>query len=119
VALSCGDVPFYEELALGDGFFRAAFQSDYFVRRAGAAHFEYRLSLSRDLLKVSVYDELLIFEALDETRQREAQRFGTSLGIGLHLLILDAFQANLYLGVGVLSDGAFDIGVGLAVQQAF
>ncbi|MBK6684412.1 MAG: hypothetical protein IPG45_08050 [Deltaproteobacteria bacterium] len=118
-ALSFGDVPFYEELALGDGFFRAAFQSDYFVRRAGAAHFEYRLSLSRDLLKVSVYDELLIFEALDETRQREAQRFGTSLGIGLHLLILDAFQANLYLGVGVLSDGAFDIGVGLAVQQAF
>lgn len=117
--LSFGDVPFYEELALGDGFFRATFQSDAFVRRAGAAHLEYRLSLSRDLLKVSVFDELVVFEALDAARVREARRFGDSLGIGLHLLLLDAFQANLYLGTGFLSDGSFDVGLGLTVQQAF
>ncbi len=114
-----GDVPFYNEVAVGDGFLRAAFLADYFFRKGSVARLEYRVSLSRDLIKISVFNDAMVFRELNLAREPVATRFADNLGIGLHFLIADLFQLDLYTGVGLTSDRKLDVGVSLDLKQAF
>lgn len=114
-----GDVPFFDEVAMGDGYLRAAFGAEIFMRKVAAAGLEYRISLHRDVLKLGLFSDTAVFEDLDGARNPAGVRVVNNTGVGLHLLLLDAFQVSNYLGVGLTSDRRFDVGFGLQVQQAF
>ncbi len=106
-----GDVPFYDERSLGDPFLRTTF-SRLYVKKAGAVHLEYRLSLSRDIFKISLYDDFAVYHD-------EKVRVVDELGLGLHLLVIDTFQLSAFLGGGLNSMKELDVGVGLEAKQAF
>jgi hypothetical protein len=111
-ALLLGEVPFYEEVSLGSDFLRGTF-SDMYLQKVAALHFEYRLSLSRDVFKIGFYDDVAVFD------QEGDARFADALGIGIHVLLLDTFQLSGYVGIGISSPGEFDVGFGVEVKQAF
>ena len=111
--------PFYSEVPMGEGFLRSAFQGEVFARRVGSVNLEYRLSLSRDLLKFSLFNDVAVYDALDELRDSQGLAVIDNFGLGLHVLLLDAFQADAYVGVGIRDDGATDFGVSLSVAQAY
>jgi hypothetical protein len=114
-----GAVPFYEEASIGDGFLRSGFGTQLYVRRALAAAVEYRLSLSRDTLKVSAFNDLALYQALDAVRAPVELRLADTFGAGVHVLLFDAFQINTYLGLTVDQALGLDLGVKAELVRAF
>ncbi|MEM7675747.1 MAG: hypothetical protein AAF449_07050 [Myxococcota bacterium] len=118
-ALLLEDVPFYDEVALGDGFVRVGYTGDFFTRKAASLSAEYRLSLTRDAFKISFFNDVAVFEELDANRSSVGAQVANSLGMGLHFLILNTFQFNFYAGVGFVPKLDPLPGVSLQVKQAF
>ena len=114
-----GNVPFYSEIPMGEGFLRSAFQGTVFARQLAAINLEYRFSLSRDTLKLGLFNDVAVYEELDELREGRGAAAINNAGVGLHILLLDAFQVNGYLGVGLRTDGETDFGFSVDVTQAF
>ena len=118
-ALLLGDVPFYDEVALGDGFVRLGYSGDFFTRQAASLTTEYRLSLNRDAFKISLFNDAAIFQELRPDRSAKGLQFTDSVGLGVHFLVLTTFQVNFYGGVGFVPGLSPQPGVSLKVRQAF
>ena len=118
-ALLTGDVPFYDEVALGDGFVRLGYGGDFFIRRAASFNIEYRLSLVRESFKLSIFNDAAIFAELGPDRETTGLQFSDSVGLGLHFLVLTTFQVNFYGGAGFVPGLKPVPGVSLQVTQAF
>ncbi|MGF1509502.1 MAG: hypothetical protein ACFB9M_08370 [Myxococcota bacterium] len=128
-----GDVPFFNEVAFGDGFFRAAFLDELYTTRVVTGKIEYRFSISRDVFKLSIFNDVGVFEELDlfddpefagfPLRSRLGPRFVEAPGVGLHALVLDVFQVDLYTGAGFVfgtGDGVdADVDISLSIAQVF
>lgn len=112
-------VPFPNEEVIGGVHLRNAF-SNLYVHRAASASFEYRFSLTRDIIKLSVFNDAAVFgEVHRENGFAEVLRVGDSFGPGLNLLFQGMFQIDLYYGVGVMSAGKFDHGFSIGIQKVF
>lgn len=114
-----GEVPFYNELSINDGFLRSGFGTELFIRRAAATQVEYRLSLSRDDLKLAVFDDFVLYQKLDALRDSVGFRVASTFGIGLNYLLLDSFQINVYTGVALDQDLGLGLGINVQVARAF
>lgn len=114
-----GEVPFFNEVAFGDGYMRAAFLDSIFVRRIGSLQLEYRASLSRDALKVSLFNDTAVYGALDLARDRESARGANNTGLGLHILAFETFQIDVYTGFGITTAGETDVGISVSGAQVF
>ncbi len=114
-----GRLPFYEELSIGDGFLRSGFSTQIWVRRAAAAHLEYRVSLSRDTLKMSVFNDFALYGRLGADRERLDYAVADTFGTGVHVLLFDAFQINTYVGLTVDQHLGIDLGVKAELTRAF
>lgn len=114
-----GRLPFYEELSIGDGFLRSGFATQIWVRRAAAAHLEYRVSLSRDTLKMSVFNDFAVYGQLGADREQLGYAVADTFGAGVHVLLFDAFQINTYLGLTVDQHLGLDLGVKAELTRAF
>ena len=108
-----------EELSIGDGFLRSGFGTQIYLRRAAAGTLEYRMSLSRDTLKVGVFNDFAVYRALDALRAPVEVRVADTFGAGLHVLLFDAFQINSYLGLTVDQALGLDLGVKAELTRAF
>ena len=113
-----GGVLFPEETSIGGDPLRGPFGSDY-ARRLGALQLEYRFSLLRDVFKLGVFHNFVAYGRLDRVAQTETPAFANSFGLGVHALLIDAFQLDLWIGQGFSSDGRSDRGGALAIRQAF
>ena len=114
-----GFVVFPEEESIAGGdFLRGPFGSEY-TRRLVALELEYRLSLFRDVFKVGLFHNAVGYSALDRASGAEKMAAANSVGLGVHLLLIDEFQLDAYYGVGWASGGKFDSGGALAIRQAF
>lgn len=110
------DPPYYLHVPLGKDHMRAPFR-DVFVERVVSASVEYRLSLTRDLLKLGFWNDLAL---ASRAPQRDEVRVYESFGLGVHMLLLDTFQFNTYTGVGFADDGSpVSLGFSLEFIQAF
>ncbi len=114
-----GDVAFDDETSAGGRYLRGVFGGTWFVREAGAARAEFRLSLVRDLFKVSVFNDVAILGEIDRSGGPRKIRIADSVGAGFHALILDMFQLDVYYGFGFASDGAFDYGLVTTLKKVF
>lgn len=109
-----GYVSFTDEVGVSDHV-RGIPGDRFFTRNVVSATFEYRVSLSRDNLKLSVFDDLALY-AEDGTR---TPRVANGIGAGVHWLVFDAFQCSMWFAVAFTSTEDFTQGVYLAIQEAF
>lgn len=112
-----GSTPFYEEVPIGGKLMRNFFKGDYYIDRAGWASFEYRFSLWKDILKVSLYGNVAGFGQIAHDKDAMKQgtytdafesdeaAFAVSGGPGFHWLILDIFQFDIYACFGWAPNG--------------
>lgn len=114
-----GTVPFYNDYSIGRGFIRGVFSSEVFIRRVFAVSTEYRLSLNRDYVKMSLYNDFAVFQRLDVRRESQGVGVADSFGLGLHVLIYDAFQLNTYVSLGFDQELGFDLGISARIEKAF
>jgi hypothetical protein len=124
-ALIFGLVYYPDEEPMGGDYLRGPFSGAFYLRKVASASVELRLSLVRDLFKISVYHDFATFGAQSADRSIETLQAANAFGLGLHILIIDAFQLDSYFGVGFstvapLPDGTtFDKGFVLSIKQAY
>jgi Surface antigen variable number repeat. len=111
-------VEFDDEEPVGGRYIRGVFGDRYYVRRVANLSLEFRLSISRDVYKVSVFHDLAVFGGLDEERKETAMA-ADSFGLGFHVLILDLFQLDLYYALGFDSHKNFDHGIAVSLTNVF
>jgi hypothetical protein len=112
-----GYVIFPEEESLGDDL-RGTFSTE-FARKLLGLGVEFRYSLIRDLFKVGVFHNGLVYGAIDRGTDADKAALADSFGLAAHALFLDEFQLDAYFGVGFASGGKVDHGAALAIRQAF
>ncbi len=112
-----GEVPFHNEELLAGTHLRSVF-GDTYVHRAASGSFEFRFSVTRDIFKVSVFQDVAIFGLLDRATGAETVQVGTSLGGGFHALVEGMIQIDLYFAFGFSGDRR-DSGVALLLRKVF
>lgn len=112
-----GSVAFTDEISVGD-YLRAVFSDDLYTTRIAGAGIEYRLSLSRDYFKVSVFHDGVAYAGIDRFTNETSPRLANAFGVGLHFLIADSFQLDVYGGIG-FTHRRRDGGITLSASQAF
>jgi hypothetical protein len=116
-----GDIQFYDEEPVGGRYVRGCFGDRYYVHRVGNLTLEFRLSLARDLVKLSIFHDLAVFGEMDRDPAGggEIVRVADSFGLGFHVLILDAFQLDFYYGFGFTSEEDFDHGLAVSLKKVY
>jgi hypothetical protein len=120
-AILTGDVLFADERSIGDGL-RGPFGSTDFTRKMAGLALEFRYSLLRDVFKVGIYHDAVVFGSIDRTVAQngaETVAGANAAGLSIHALALDEFQIDAYYGWGWKTDGSTDHGLSLVIRQAF
>jgi hypothetical protein len=130
--ITWGDVQFHDEESLGE-LLRGVF-GDVFVRKGGNASAEFRFSLSRDILKVSLFAEVAGWGEVQRftlpnpvtmmscgvaAGSAEVFRVGITGGPGFHALIQGMFQLDIYASFGVMSTGRVGYGALALLNKVF
>lgn len=113
-----GEVLFMDEESIGSHL-HGPFGNSEFVTREASAGTEFRYAMVRDIFKVGLYYDQVFYGSLDRLTNTRTLGFASGVGIGLHLLIADEFQADLYFGLGVKTGGNIDVAPALAIEQVF
>jgi hypothetical protein len=94
--------------------------TDY-AHRIGTVSSEFRFSITRDILKLSLFYSLAVFQELDRNRGDGVRivRVANAFGPGLHLLIESMFQLDMYMAFGFRSDGRFDTALSALLEKVF
>jgi hypothetical protein len=116
--LAWGDVSFHDEVSVGE-FDRGLFGAQ-FVSSALNLQLEYRFSITRDVLKVSLFHDLALF-AVRPVRGETAllPQLANGFGPGVHFLAQDMFQLDMYLAFGFRRLGVFGAAFSMQFQKAF
>ena len=112
-----GEVLFPDEESIADHL-SGAFGSD-FARKVASTGLEFRYSLLRDVCKVGLFYDQAVFGSIDRAVGIASLKSAGAVGVGLHLLLADEFQADVYLALGWKTDGGTDFAPGLVLRQVF
>lgn len=112
-----GDVAFHDEISVGE--FARGIATGAWVPMGVSVLLEFRFSLLRDTIKVGLFHDLALFGVPLRTQGKLAAELGNGFGPSLHLLLLDMFQLDMYLGFGFRRGAVFHAGFGLILNKAF
>lgn len=85
----------------------------------GVTSLELRYSLRREVFKVGAFLDGGLFGDEGRGRRVAGTKIAGATGLGIHTLLLDVLQLDLYYALGVTSDGELSQGVGLNASKAF
>jgi hypothetical protein len=115
--LSWGEVTFHDELSLGH-FTRGIF-GDQYVPSAVNLSVEFRFSLTRDILKVSLFHDLALFAVPNRELGTVSAQLADAFGPGVHLLLHDMFQMDMYMAFGFRRNAQLGAAFSMQFQKAF
>jgi hypothetical protein len=118
-AFRWGNFTLADEEPMAGHYLRGVFGEKIYTSTIGALQLEFRYSLSRDDLKISLFHDLAVFEESERAHNNPVMRVGDSVGVGLHALLLDIFQFDAYLAGGFISDGNSTFGLAISLSKAF
>jgi hypothetical protein len=113
-----GEVLFPDEESIGNHL-KGAFGSSDFSREAASTGLEFRYSLLRDIVKVGLFYNQVVFQALDRTLGTSSVQSAGAGGPAVHLLLADEFQVDAYLALGWKTDGGAAFAPALVLRQVF
>lgn len=113
-----GEILFPEEQSIGGDPLRGPFGGVY-ARKLVSLGAEIRYSLLRDVLKVGVFHNGVLFGSIDRFTNKESPRLADSFGLGGHALIYEEFALDVWFGFGFEGGGRTDHGAALQLKQAF
>jgi hypothetical protein len=115
--LLAGRVLFPDEESVGSHLH--GFAGFDFARKLGSTGVEFRYSLLRDVLKVGLFYEQVVFGAIQRTAGTESPSSAGAGGPALHLLLGDQFQIDVFLAVGWSTGGATGYAPSFALRQVY
>jgi hypothetical protein len=116
--LRAGGVLFPDEESIGSHLHGPFGLSD-FARKLASTGFEFRYSLLRDVIKIGLFYDQVLFGAIDRTANTQSVKSAGAGGPALHLLLADEFQVDAYLALGWKTDGGAEYAPSLLLRQVF
>lgn len=113
-----GSVRLPDEVSLGY-YTRAVFGGRYWIRRAAGGSLEFRYSITRDLFKVGVFADNVVFEEPGRGTGPHELVYAAGVGPSVHILLFDIFQADFFYAVGISTQGLVEHGLSVGVSKAF
>jgi hypothetical protein len=113
-----GQVLFMDEEPIGSHG-HGPFGGSEFATRLASNGAEFRYAILRDVLKIGIFYDQVIYGGIDRVSGNQSLKFAASGGLALHLLIADEFQCDFYFGVGVTTGGAVEYAPVLSLRQVF
>lgn len=113
-----GDTLFPEEQSIGGDPLRGPFGLVY-TRKLLSFGTEFRYSLLRDVFKVGLFHNAVVFGEINRATNTESPLLANSFGLGAHALIYDEFALDVWFGSGFEGGGRRDTGAALQLRQAF
>ena len=115
-----GTILYPEEEPVGGRYVRGVFTDTYYAKKVANNTVEYRMSVIRDIYKVSLFHDFAVFEHEFPPQSGEKHwRWANSFGLGFHALIFDTLQGDLAYAFGFASDKTSDRGAVLNIRKAF
>jgi hypothetical protein len=108
-----------DERPIASPIVRAVSGPEEFAKTMSQAGLEYRVSLHRDILKLSASAGLGAGQLIERDTRTESLAFFASGGPGVHVLLLDNFQVDVYYSVGVPRQGDIGQQVTFSIIQAY
>jgi len=113
-----GQVLFMDEEPIGRHM-HGPFGASEFSTRLASTGVEFRYAIVRDLLKLGIFYDQVMYGAIDRSAGTQSLRFAASGGLALHLLVADEFQCDFYFGAGVTTAGSVEYAPSLSLRQVF
>jgi hypothetical protein len=113
-----GQVLFPDEESIGQHL-KGAFGGSDFARKLASTGLEFRYSLLRDVFKVGLFYDQVLFGLLDRTINAWSVGSAGAGGPAFHLLLADEFQVDAYFAVGWKTNGSADFAPALVLRQVF
>jgi hypothetical protein len=113
-----GEVLFPDEESLGN-YLKGAFGASDYSRELAGTGLEFRYSLLRDIVKVGLFYNQVVFQALDRTLGTASVQSAGAGGPAVHLLLADEFQIDVYLALGWKTAGGVAFAPALVLRQVF
>jgi hypothetical protein len=110
-----GKVNFWNESPLSR-FNRTFFDNRFWVREAMSLSLDLRISLKRDLIKIGVFHDVVLFG--DRRRGPVKAGLANAFGPGLHFLLFDAFALDIQYAFGFSAEG-FDHNFIVSMKRVF
>ncbi|MBS2028466.1 MAG: hypothetical protein JST54_11220 [Deltaproteobacteria bacterium] len=119
-------IPFTNEEQLGGTHVRNVFNNEY-VHKVGSASAEYRFSITRDIFKVSIFNDAAGYGVVGRNQNLgpfiqvpDQVAAADSVGAGFHALVEGMFQVDMYYAFGFnTTEPHFDHGFSLSLQKVF
>ncbi|GAB4298046.1 MAG: hypothetical protein Kow0090_13400 [Myxococcota bacterium] len=102
------DPYFHDALPLTGMYLRTDFNGKFFVLKSAYQSAEFRLSLYRQMIKFGIFNDVSAFGYMNWQTHKERPVLADVFGPGLHIMLFDVFQLDLYVGFGVSSLGDFN-----------
>lgn len=115
--LSWGLVTFHDEFSVAE-LARGLFGGQ-FVFSGANLQLEFRFSVSRDEIKIGIFHDLAVFAVPLRTQGTYAVELANAFGPGVHLLVQDMFQLDMYMAFGFRRKAQFNAAFSMVLQKAF
>ncbi len=114
-----GYVAFDEQESVGGTYLRGIFNDSFYTDRVIQLSLDFRYSLIRDILKFSIFHDLVYYHNIDLDGYDNPVCFANAFGFGFNMLILDQFQFDILFSYGFNSNKDFDNGISFKLSKVF
>ena len=114
-----GYVAFDEQESVGGTYLRGIFNDSFYTDRVVQLSLDFRYSLIRDILKFSIFHDLVYYHNIDLEGYDKPVCFANAFGFGFNMLILDQFQFDILFSYGFNSNKDFDNGISFKLSKVF
>lgn len=114
-----GNFSVADAIPMSGSYVRGVYSDDFYMDRIIALGLEYRFSLTRDLFKVSIFDEAALFREHVIAGVGPQPEVVNAFGPGLHALVMDTIQLDFYASFAVSTVRDKTTGATLRLRRAF
>lgn len=114
-----GSFSIADTIPMSGTYVRGVYSDQFYFDRVVSVGLEYRFSLTRDLFKLSIFNEAALFREDVRAGRGPQPEIVNAFGPGLHVLVLDTLQLDVYGSFAVSTPRGFDSGLTIRIRRAF
>ncbi len=119
IGLVEGSFSIADAIPMSGTYVRGVYSDQFYFDRVVSAGIEYRFSLTRDLFKISIFDEAALFREHVIAGRGPRPEVVNAVGPGFHFLVMDTLQVDFYASIAVSTARDYNTGATVRIRRAF
>lgn len=119
VGLVQGSFSIADTIPMSGTYVRGVYADLFYFDRVVSLGVEYRFSLTRDIFKVSIFNEAALFREDVRAGRGPQPEVVNAAGPGLHFLVMDTLQVDFYASIAFSTARDYNSGATVRIRRAF